>query len=182
MVRNDFDQPIIAQWLRINPTRWADRISMRVELYGCEYIPDTLSFNGKSMIKLDLSRNPVASLRDTVRLRFKTNHESGVLLYSKGSQGDYIALQLVENRYIYLLSISDARRWKTLGVPLVIGGDNLPSPVGIGLTDLPNIGGTVAPPPVPASLGLITIHKRRRQFIFWFLDNPSPIFSGHGNF
>ena len=105
MVRNDFDQPIIAQWLRINPTRWADRISMRVELYGCEYIPDTLSFNGKSMIKLDLSRNPVASLRDTVRLRFKTNHESGVLLYSKGSQGDYIALQLVENRYIYLLSM-----------------------------------------------------------------------------
>ena len=39
-------------------------------------------------------------------------------------------------------------------MPVVIGGDNLPSPVGIGLTDLPNIGGggTVAPhaPPVPA--------------------------------
>ena len=50
---------------------------------------------------------------------------------------------------------SDAGRWKTLGVPVVIGGDNLPSPVGIGLTDLPNIGGgSVAPlaPPVPASL------------------------------
>ena len=26
------------------------------------------------------------------------------------------------------------------GVPLVIGGDNLPSPVGIGLTNMPNIG------------------------------------------
>ena len=36
---------------------------------------------------------------------------------------------------------SDAGRWKTLGVPVVIGGDNLPSPVGIGLTDLSNIGG-----------------------------------------
>ena len=36
---------------------------------------------------------------------------------------------------------SDAGRSKTLGVPVVIGGDNLPSPVGIGLTDLPNIGG-----------------------------------------
>ena len=38
---------------------------------------------------------------------------------------------------------------------VVIGGDNLPSPVGIGLTDLLNIGGgAVAPlaPPVPASL------------------------------
>ena len=30
---------------------------------------------------------------------------------------------------------------KHWGVPVVIGGDNLPSPVGIGLTDLPNIGG-----------------------------------------
>ena len=34
---NIFEVPIIAQWIRINPTRWHDRISMRVELYGCEY-------------------------------------------------------------------------------------------------------------------------------------------------
>ena len=48
-----------------------------------------------------------------------------------------------------------------MGVPVVIGGDNLPSPVGIGLTDMPNIGGPVAPlalaPPVPASL----VHDRK---------------------
>ena len=38
--------------------------------------------------------------------------------------------------------------------PLVKGGQNLIRLVGIGLTDLPNIGGAVAPlaPPVPASL------------------------------
>ena len=50
--------------------------------------------------------------------------------------------------------VSDAGRGKTLGVPVVIGGDNLPNPVEIGLTDLPNIGRPVAPlaPPVPASL------------------------------
>ena len=35
------------------------------------------------------------------------------------------------------------------GVPVVIGGDNLPSPVGIGLADLPNIG--VGPPGPPGS-------------------------------
>ena len=48
---------------------------------------------------------------------------------------------------------SDAGRGITLGVPLVIGGDNLPAPVGIGLTDLPIIGGASGPPgaPVPAS-------------------------------
>lgn len=34
---NVFDVPIIAQWVRINPTRWRDRISLRVELYGCDY-------------------------------------------------------------------------------------------------------------------------------------------------
>lgn len=35
--RSEFEVPIIAQWIRINPTRWTDRISMRVELFGCEY-------------------------------------------------------------------------------------------------------------------------------------------------
>ena len=42
-----------------------------------------------------------------------------------------------------------------MGVPVVIGGDNLPSPVVIGLTDLKNIGGGASGPPgppVPASL------------------------------
>ena len=48
---------------------------------------------------------------------------------------------------------------------LVIGGDNLPSPVGIGLTDMPNIGGTSCPPgppppPVPASLLLTQLLER----------------------
>ena len=41
-----------------------------------------------------------------------------------------------------------------MGVPVVIGGDNQPFPVRIGLTDLTNIGGASGPPgpPVPASL------------------------------
>ena len=37
------------------------------------------------------------------------------------------------------------------GVPVAIGGDNLPSPFGIGLTDLPNIGGASGPPGPPSS-------------------------------
>ena len=37
--------------------------------------------------------------------------------------------------------LSDAGRRKTLGVPVVIDENNLLSSVGIGLTDLPNIGG-----------------------------------------
>ena len=34
-------------------------------------------------------------------------------------------------------------------MPVVIDGDNLPSPVGIVLTDLPNIGGGASGPPGP---------------------------------
>ena len=40
---------------------------------------------------------------------------------------------------------------KTLRGPVVIGGDNLPSPVRIGLTDLQNIGGASGPPGSPIS-------------------------------
>jgi hypothetical protein len=35
--RNVFEVPIIAQYIRINPTRWRERISLRAELYGCDY-------------------------------------------------------------------------------------------------------------------------------------------------
>ena len=36
-------------------------------------------------------------------------------------------------------------------MPVLNGGRNLPSPVGIGLTDLPNIGGASGPPGPPGS-------------------------------
>ena len=42
---------------------------------------------------------------------------------------------------------------------MVIGGDNLPSPIEIGLTDLPIIGGPVAPP-VPAPLQCMHLHTQ----------------------
>jgi hypothetical protein len=48
----------------------------------------------------ELSRNSISSSRDSFRFRFKTDRENGIFLYSKGSQGDYIALQLVESRVL----------------------------------------------------------------------------------
>ena len=71
----------------------------------------------------------------------------------------------------YSYVCSDVGSWKTLGVPVEIGGDNIPtynrpSPVGIGLTDLPNMGGGSDPPlatPVPASL-ICTIQLTTRLF------------------
>ena len=40
---------------------------------------------------------------------------------------------------------------KKFGGPVVKGGQNLPLLVGIGLTDLPNIGGASGPPGPPGS-------------------------------
>ncbi|CAD7082270.1 unnamed protein product [Hermetia illucens] len=97
---NVFDVPIIAQWVRINPTRWQDRISLRVELYGCEYVSDNLYFNGTSLVRFDLLRDPIAASRESLRFRFKTADANGIILYSRGSQGDYLALQLKDNRMV----------------------------------------------------------------------------------
>ena len=46
-------------------------------------------------------------------------------------------------------------RSENLGVPVLFGGHNLPSFVGIvGLTDLPRYGGAMAPPAPPGTTGL----------------------------
>lgn len=102
---NYFDVPIIAQWVRINPTRWNDRISLRLELYGCDYDADTLYFNGTSLVRYDLLRDPIAAWREAIKFRFKTSYPNGILMYSKGTQGDYIALQIRENRMVLSIDL-----------------------------------------------------------------------------
>ncbi|XP_037041687.1 neurexin-4 isoform X2 [Bradysia coprophila] len=97
---NSFEVPIIAQWVRINPTRWRDRISLRTELYGCEYFSENLAFNGSSLVSLSLLRDPISSTRESIKFRFKTTVANGVMLYSRGTQGDYLALQLKDNRMV----------------------------------------------------------------------------------
>ncbi|XP_004716811.2 discoidin, CUB and LCCL domain-containing protein 2, partial [Echinops telfairi] len=38
-VRNNFLPPIIARFIRVNPTQWQQKIALKVELLGCQYIP-----------------------------------------------------------------------------------------------------------------------------------------------
>lgn len=104
-VRNMFEYPIIAQYIRINPTRWRDRISLRAELYGCEYEAEALQLDGKSYVVMDLNRRPVTSTEDTLRLRFRTNHADGLLFYSYGSQRDLFTLQLVHNKLLFSVDL-----------------------------------------------------------------------------
>ena len=63
-------------------------------------------------------------------------------------------------------------------MPVVIGGDNLPSPVPIGLNDLKNIGGASGPPGPPGSgiTGTISskqFEKKTEWFkVFRIQNNP----------
>lgn len=102
---NLFDTPIIARYIRIKPTRWNNRISLRLELYGCDYTPESVSFQATSMVAMDLTHEPIASLRDHIRFRFRTTHPDAMLMYSRGTQGDFIALQLVQNRMVLNLNL-----------------------------------------------------------------------------
>lgn len=61
---------------------------------------DVLSFNGSSLLRMDLLREPIETDRHSMRFRFKTNNADGILLYSRGTQGDFIAIQLRDNRML----------------------------------------------------------------------------------
>lgn len=52
------------------------------------------------MTRLDLLRSPLAASHESIRFRFKTSYENGVILYSRGTQGDLIALELKNNKMV----------------------------------------------------------------------------------
>ncbi|XP_068245600.1 neurexin-4 isoform X1 [Palaemon carinicauda] len=105
VVTNLFDTPIIARYIRVRPTRWRDRISLRLELYGCKYTRHSVSFGGNSLIAMDLEKEPITSIRDHIRFRFRTTFPDAMMMYSRGTQGDYLALQLVQNRMVLNINL-----------------------------------------------------------------------------
>lgn len=66
---------------------------------------ETLSFNGTSIVYRNLTRYPIRSRRDVINFRFRTALPDGVLIYSKGTQSDYFALQLVDNRLVLNINL-----------------------------------------------------------------------------
>lgn len=64
-------------------------------------------FNGSSLVRLDLLRNTISSSRESIRFRFKTSHANGVLMYSRGTQGDYFALQLRDNQMLLNINLGN---------------------------------------------------------------------------
>lgn len=104
-----FDTPLVAQYLRINPTRWHDRISMRVSVSGCEFSTWLLGFNGQSMILQNLRRQPIDAFQDRVQFRFRTLQADGSILFATSDSGDSIAIQLVSNKLTYSVNLGSGK-------------------------------------------------------------------------
>lgn len=98
IVENMFDAPLIAQYIRIQPTSWHNRISMRFQLFGCSYSSEVLGFDGSSIILHDLRSAPINSFEDHVNFRFRTSQPDGSILFASGESGDLLAVQLIDNK------------------------------------------------------------------------------------
>ncbi|CAG0892829.1 unnamed protein product [Cyprideis torosa] len=133
---NEFHPPIVARWIRINPTRWRERISMRVELYGCSYSSQLAHFNGSSVLYWDVQYEPIASKYDHFRFRFKTNEDSGILMFARGSQGDHVAVEMFRNKLYLSISLGgeeityDSKR--SLAIKFGFGGSGAAAQLSVG--------------------------------------------------
>lgn len=105
VVDNKFDAPLVAQYIRINPTRWHNRISMRIQVSGCPYSAEVLGFDGQSMILLNLRKKQIDAIEGHVQFRFRTSHADASLLYATGDEGDSMAIQLINNKLVYSVDL-----------------------------------------------------------------------------
>ena len=55
-----------------------------------------LEFAGKEFITYDLTETRIATEQNRITFRFKTINSFGLIFYSKGTQGDYLTIELVE--------------------------------------------------------------------------------------
>lgn len=105
VVENRFEVPLVARYIRINPTRWHNRISMRIQVSGCAYSAEVLGFDGQSMILLNLRKRRIDAIEDHLQFRFRTSHADANLLHATGDEGDLMTVQLINNKLIYFVDL-----------------------------------------------------------------------------
>uniref|UniRef100_A0A8C4D8H5 Contactin associated protein like 2b n=1 Tax=Dicentrarchus labrax TaxID=13489 RepID=A0A8C4D8H5_DICLA len=96
VVRHELQHAILARYIRFIPVDWSKdgRIGVRLELYGCSYWADVISFDGHGVISYRLRSKKMKIVKDVIFLKFRTTTGDGVLLHGEGQQGDYISLEL----------------------------------------------------------------------------------------
>uniref|UniRef100_A0A8C2F193 Contactin associated protein like 2b n=1 Tax=Cyprinus carpio TaxID=7962 RepID=A0A8C2F193_CYPCA len=101
-MRHELQHPFVARFVRFIPLDCSEegRIGLRVELYGCAYWADVISFDGQGVISYRFRQKKMKILKDVISLKFKTTKGDGILLHGEGQQGDYITLELQQAKLL----------------------------------------------------------------------------------
>ncbi|XP_062843349.1 contactin-associated protein-like 2b [Trichomycterus rosablanca] len=126
-VKHELQYTIVARYLRFIPLeRSAEgRIGLRVEVYGCAYWADVISFDGQGVISYRFRQKKMKILKDVISLRFKTTKGDGVLLHGEGQQGDYLTLELRRAKLVLQINLGSSQYGSIQGHTLVSGGSLL---------------------------------------------------------
>lgn len=104
-MENKLDSPLVAQYIRINPTRWHDRISMRIQILGCAHSSEVLNFDGQSIILMNIRKRPINAIEGHMQFRFRTHHPDANFIYATGEEGDMMAVQLINNKLVFSVDL-----------------------------------------------------------------------------
>lgn len=71
------------------------------------FLGEILNLDGQSFVIMKLFNRPIISFKDEIRLKFRTNYANGVIIYSKGTQGDLFSLRLNSSRLILSITLGE---------------------------------------------------------------------------
>ncbi|XP_015210378.1 contactin-associated protein-like 2 isoform X1 [Lepisosteus oculatus] len=127
VVRHDFQQAVVARYLRIIPLDWngEGRIGLRFEIYGCPYWADVINFDGQGVISYRFRNKKMKTLKDVIALKFKTSESEGVIFHGEGQQGDYITLELQKAKLVLSLNLGSNQYGSIFGHTSVTSGSLL---------------------------------------------------------
>ncbi|KAJ3594580.1 hypothetical protein NHX12_003887 [Muraenolepis orangiensis] len=127
VVRHELQRPIVARYVRFIPLGWSKegRLGLRVEVYGCSYWADVISFDGQGVISYRFRSKKIKFIKDIISLKFRTSAGNGVLLHGEGQQGDYISLELQRARLMLSINLGSNQYGSIQGHTAVSSGSLL---------------------------------------------------------
>uniref|UniRef100_A0A8C1TL13 Contactin associated protein like 2b n=1 Tax=Cyprinus carpio TaxID=7962 RepID=A0A8C1TL13_CYPCA len=126
-MRHELQHPFVARFVRFIPLDCSEegRIGLRVELYGCAYWADVISFDGQGVISYRFRQKKMKILKDVISLKFKTTKGDGILLHGEGQQGDYITLELQRAKLLLQINLGSNQYGSIQGHTSVSSGSLL---------------------------------------------------------
>ncbi|XP_061601849.1 contactin-associated protein-like 4 [Cololabis saira] len=106
VVQHKLQHRVIARYVRLIPLDWNPngRIGLRMEVYGCSYDSDTVSFNGLSSLVYMLSPLPRQTSTESIFLKFKALRNSGTILQARHQHHEHgLSLELERGKLLLLL-------------------------------------------------------------------------------